>query len=160
MNNQLIGRQYEIQIRNYIINHLKCNAFLWSDTPENILIKHNLINSHNDNRIKRKENKLNPLIDTGVDIVKINNDDTISFVQCKNGYKHGLKISDLAGYLFMMMSFENINGYVYYTSKLSNNLTMQILGRTTFIKQPFIDSNIKKNINKVIVPFSYQLEAK
>ena len=61
-------------------------CYLWPECPENILIEHKIINSHNQNRIKRKENKANPLPDTGVDIIQINDDNTLSFVQCKNEY--------------------------------------------------------------------------
>ena len=72
-------------------------AYLWSETPENLLIKHKIINSHNQARIKRKEDKANPLRDTGVDIVMVDNNDTISFIQCKNGYSNGIVFNDLAG---------------------------------------------------------------
>ncbi len=68
MNNKILGDNYEIQVRDYIISQNKM-AYLWSHTPENILIEHNIIGSHNEARLKRKENKLNPLIDTGIDII-------------------------------------------------------------------------------------------
>jgi hypothetical protein len=46
MNNQILGYNYEIQVRDYIISMNKM-AYLWSHTPENILIEHNIIGSHN-----------------------------------------------------------------------------------------------------------------
>jgi len=120
MNNNK-GYLYEIQIRDYIINNLGKMAYLWSHTPENILIEHNIIGSHNEARLKRKENKLNGLIDTGIDIIQID-EDKCSLVQCKNGYKKGLTMNDLAGFMCWMAHLDKLNGYVYYTDKLSINI--------------------------------------
>jgi predicted helicase len=170
MLNQAKGFAYEKQIRDYILKSKQC--YLWSECPENILIQHKLINSHNENRIRRKENKANPFADTGIDIIQINKDNTISFVQCKNGYKNGLCIDNLAGYFFWMLNFPSVNGYVYYTSKLSNNLTMQLLPRTEFIKMPFNEKYLNdeqtnlmndklKNYPTInqFIPYDYQTEA-
>ena len=114
------GFLYEIQIRDHIINSLNKQAFLWSHTPETILIDNNIIGSHNEQRIKRKENclnKFNPLLDTGIDIITIENDNKCSLVQCKNGYVKGVTMKDLAGFMCWMASLDKINGYVYYTNK-------------------------------------------
>jgi hypothetical protein len=70
MENQIKGYNYEIQVRDYIINNLNNNAYLWKDIPENILIDIGIINSHNQNRIIRKENKENSIQDTGIDTNK------------------------------------------------------------------------------------------
>lgn len=67
MDNQIKGKLYEIQIKNYIINELNKDAYLWEHTPEDLLIKYNIIGSHNQARITRKEN---PLRDTGIDIIQ------------------------------------------------------------------------------------------
>jgi hypothetical protein len=40
---QIKGKLYEIQIKNYIINELNKDAYLWEHTPEDILIKYNII---------------------------------------------------------------------------------------------------------------------
>jgi hypothetical protein len=99
MENNIKGYLYELQIRDYIINELNKQAYLWSDTPETILIDCGIIGSHNENRIRRKEHKENPLQDTGIDIIQIENENIVSFVQCKNGYKKGLTMADLAGFI-------------------------------------------------------------
>jgi len=123
--NQEKGYNYEIQIRDYIINKLNKPAYLWSDTPETILINCGIIGSHNHHRLSRINKvyplKKNGLIDTGVDIIQIESE-KCSLVQCKNGYKKGLTINDLAGFYAWMASMSNVKGYVYYTDKLSTNL--------------------------------------
>ena len=114
MNNNIKGYLYEVQIRDYIINQLNNQAFLWSETPETLLLKHQIIGSHNEARLKRKENKENSLIDTGVDVIQVDDNNKLSFVQCKNGYKNGLVMSDLAGFGLWMASLDSLKGYVYY----------------------------------------------
>ena len=98
MDNKIKGYLYEIQIRDYIINNLNKPAFLWPDAPETLLLEHKIIGSHNEARLKRKETKLNPLQDTGIDIIQVDSNDKVSFVQCKNGYKSGVTMNDLAGF--------------------------------------------------------------
>ena len=166
MLNQIKGLAYEKQVRDHILQTKQC--YLWPECPENILLQYGLINSHNQNRIRRKENKANPLADTGVDIIQINDNNTISFVQCKNGYNNGLGIENLAGYFYWLLTFPSINGYIYYTSKLSNNLTMQVIPRNQFIKMQFetdVDYEQQKQLtyHKEIIsitPYNYQIEAK
>jgi superfamily II DNA or RNA helicase len=170
-NNLIKGFLYEKQIKDYIINNLQKNAYLWSETPETILISNGIIGSHNDLRLKRKDNKLNPLRDTGIDIIQIENNNKISFVQCKNGYMNGLRIDDLAGFSLMSLHHYNniVKGYVYFTSKLSNNITLlPSNNKIIYIQQLFKDNILNKstnvinldNSNKSIKPFDYQLEAK
>ena len=50
-----------------------------TDRLENLLIQNGIIGCHNQYRIQRKHNKLNPLQDTGVDIIidSNENDDDI-----------------------------------------------------------------------------------
>ena len=86
LNSHIKGKKYEIQTRDHIINVLNKKAYLWEDIPETILINAGIIASHNLNRLIRKDNKENPLMDTGIDIIQINEDNSISLVQCKNGY--------------------------------------------------------------------------
>ena len=62
-NNITKGYLYEKQIKDYIINHLDKLAYLWAETPETILIESGIIGTHNELRLRRKENKLNPLRD-------------------------------------------------------------------------------------------------
>ena len=130
---------------------------------ETILINAGIIGSHNEHRLRRKENKLNPLIDTGIDIIQVNEDNTISIVQCKNGYNNGLVMSDLAGFGLWMASIDSLKGYVYYTSKLSHNITSLPKNRIEYIKKEF-DNGLNNNIvNDFILDddkLKYQLEAK
>ena len=159
--NNIKGYLYEVQIRDYIINQLNKQAFLWSETPETLLLKHQIIGSHNEARLKRKENKENSLIDTGVDVIQVDDNNKLSFVQCKNGYKNGVVMKDLAGFSLMTLSYQNfINmGYVYYTNKLSKNiLCLPQTNMIEFIKQPFNEPTILTNEN-IIKPFDYQVEA-
>jgi predicted helicase len=164
MNNNDKGYLYEIQIRDYIISQNKM-AYLWSHTPENILIEHNIIGSHNEARLKRKENRINNLIDTGIDIIQIDNN-ILSLVQCKNGYKKGLTMNDLAGFWGWMAHLDKLNGYVYYTDKLSINLKcMPVNPRIQFIKHPYnqdFNQDIVVSTDKFIVDedkLKYQMEA-
>jgi len=169
-NNITKGYLYEKQIKDYIINHLDKPAYLWAETPETILIEAGIIGTHNELRLRRKENKLNPLRDTGVDVIQIENDNKISFIQCKNGYLHGLRMEDLAGFSLMALHhYGKIHkGYVYYTDKLSYNITsLPSNKKIEYIKKSFVLDNedITKNKNilikqNIIKPFDYQLEAK
>ena len=161
--NKQKGDEYEVYIRDHIINDLNKQAYLWSHTPETILIEHNIIGSHNEHRLRRKENKLNPLHDTGIDIIQVNEDKSISLVQCKNGYEKGLVMSDLAGFGLWMASIDTLKGYVYYTSKLSYNLSSLPKNRIEYIKKE-IDNKLNNNIVNDFVldddKLKYQLDAK
>ncbi len=42
MDLQTKGLLYEIQIRDHIINKLNKPAYLWSETPETLLLEHNI----------------------------------------------------------------------------------------------------------------------
>jgi superfamily II DNA or RNA helicase/predicted small secreted protein len=157
--NKVKGDNYEVQIRNHIICNLNKRAYLWDDTPEDTLIRCGLIGSHNENRLKRKENKLNPLLDTGIDIIQMEDENTCSLVQCKNGYKGGVTISDLAGFYSWIVAFETSFGYVYYTSKLSQHILYQKKSsRVTYIKVPYVTDIIVKKTVQEIIPYDYQIE--
>ena len=41
--NLIKGFLYEKQIKDYIINNLNTQAYLWSETPETILIENNIL---------------------------------------------------------------------------------------------------------------------
>jgi len=164
------GDNYEIQIKNYIQNVLNKRAYLWSEhPPENILIKSNILGSHNEARLKRindkliKENKELTILgeDTGIDIIQVEDDESCSLVQCKNGYKNGIRMEDLAGFMCWTSVLDKLNGYVYYTSKLSNKIeSLPKNNRIQFIKQEY-EENIKHEIvSSGIIPYDYQLEAK
>ena len=134
------GEVYEIYIRDYIRNTIGNKAYLWKDTPESILLEHNIIGSHNDARLIRKDNIENPLQDTGIDIIEITDTNECNLIQCKNGYKKGLTMSDLAGFYGWMASLDSLNGYVYYTDKLSRNITsLPANSRIQYIKKEYMD---------------------
>jgi len=160
--NQIKGYNYEVQIRDYIINELGKPAYLWSDTPENILINVGIIKSHNQNRLIRKDSKENLLKDTGIDIIQVdcNTNLNCSLVQCKNGYKKGVTMNDLSGFMCWMAVLDKLKGYIYYTDKLSNPINnLPKSTRLEYIKQKYL-TNIKKddNISK-LKPFDYQIKA-
>ena len=160
MNNHIKGIEYEIQTRDYIINSLNKNAYLWEDTPETILINAGIIGSHNINRLIRKDKKENPLMDTGIDIIQVNEDNMISLIQCKNGYKSGITMHDLSGFMCWMTVLDKLNGCVYYTDKISNNLKyLPENKRLEFIKYKYEDKKEKNIKENIIVPFDYQVEA-
>jgi hypothetical protein len=153
--NKIKGDLYEIQIKNYIINELNKPAYLWYQTPETILIENGIVGSHNQNRLKRKEK----IIDTGVDIIQMDDDTVCSLIQCKNGYKNGITYKDLTGFMCWVAMLDKLNGYVYYTNKLSTNVKeLPVNKRIQFIKQPFIEPIIFEE-SKIIKPFDYQLQA-
>ena len=159
--NQEKGINYEIQIRDYIINDKNKLAYLWHHTPEDILIKNGIIGSHNIhrlNRIAKMNDRCNPLNDTGVDIIQCD-DNCCSLVQCKNGYKKGLTMKDLAGFMCWVSSLPNLYSYIYYTNKLSTNIReLPVNDHINYIKQAYI-INDKNIVVDKIVPFDYQVEA-
>ena len=156
--NKVKGDIYELFVRNYIINTLDKPAYLWKDVPEKLLIEAGLIHSNNEHRLNRKKKKdtnENLLIDVGVDILQ-KDSDNFTLVQCKNGYNRGLTIHDLAGFYMMMMNHNHLNGDVYYTSKLSINITENSINKKVqYIRLP-IEEQIYK-INKCIQPYDYQI---
>ena len=155
------GYKYEVFVKNYIINNLNKEAYLWKDIPEKILIDSGLIHSQNENRLKRKEKLIdnNPLIDVGIDILQ-KDEDNFTFVQCKNGYKSGLIIEDLAGFYMQMFNHINVNGSVYYTSKLSRNITENAINnRIQYIKLLMNETETKEEVKTEIKPHDYQIEA-
>jgi superfamily II DNA or RNA helicase len=161
INNHIKGKEYEIQTREYIINTLNVKAYLWEDTPETILVNSGIIGSHNINRLIRKEKKENPLMDTGIDVIQVNEDETVSLVQCKNGYKNGITMHDLSGFMCWMTVLDKLNGYVYYTDKISNNLKyLPENKRLGFIKYKYAEKKDEVLNDIVIIPFDYQIEAK
>ena len=160
-NNKIKGDEYEVFVKNHIINNLNKEAFLWKDIPEKILLDCGLIHSQNENRLKRKEKLIdnNPLIDVGIDILQ-KDEDNFTFVQCKNGYKSGLIIDDLSGFYMQMANHINVNGHVYYTSKLSRNITENAINnRIQYIKLLMNENKEETKVETEIKPYDYQIEA-
>jgi superfamily II DNA or RNA helicase len=162
-NNKIKGDEYEVFVKNHIINNLNKEAYLWKDIPEKILLDSGLIHSQNENRLKRKEKLIdnNPLIDVGFDLLQID-ENNYTGVQCKNGYKSGLIIKDLGGFYMMMLNHSNMNGHVYYTSKLSIHIKENAINnRIQYIKLLMNETETKEEVKAetVFKPHDYQIEA-
>ena len=190
MNSQEKGIYYEKFIKSYLQSqNLHKRIFLWNEIPEPVLIDYGFISSHNCARLKRKEKYENPLMDTGIDLIQIDDTNMITVIQCKNGYEKGLRIDDLSGFSFWIHHLEyyknndypnmNYNYVVYYTSTLSNPLK-SFRTKINYIKlepppQPkqeelceelktyYIKNTVILDCNKIIlnnyIPYNYQLEA-
>ena len=162
------GYEYELFMNNSL-NNLEGNiSWLWSNIPESELRNANILGNWNEYRFNRKIlKKENGLIDTGCDILLKNKLNKYFIVQCKNyAEKNYITIETLAGF-FMMTKLYNLDGIVYYTSKLSPNLYCQKkCDQIQFIKNTF--ENIQIN-NEVLIDnqytdiisnaFDYQIEA-
>jgi superfamily II DNA or RNA helicase len=140
------GYEYEIYILNIIKTKYK-SCYLWKDIPENIVPCNFYIN-----------NKI--CDDIGCDIVGINHDNSIDYIQCKNysttGNENTISIYDLAGfYNFLAENRKITNAYVYYSGKLSR----QILCRNNDIKYICIPYIKNLNKNNIIIPKTYQIDA-
>ena len=158
--NKIKGDEYEVFIKNYIINNLNKEAYLWDDIPEKILIDSKLMNSHNDKRLKRKENKVNPLIDVGFDLLQID-ENNYTGVQCKNGYNDGLRIDNLSGFYMLAANYTHFNNYiVYHTSKISHNIKNHMFNdKIKYIKLLMNETETKEEIKTEFKPHDYQIEA-
>ena len=123
--NQEKGLLYEKFIKNIIINKINKPAYLWNECPETILIENNLIHSHNDLRLIRKDMKegyLHHYKDIGIDIIQMETDNKCSIIQCKNGYLNGVKVEDIAGIMMRTAFLNDTKTYIYYTNSLSRNI--------------------------------------
>ena len=144
MSKLINGKTYEIYIRD-IIKHKYKNCWIWEDVPINIL----------DSRFYK-----NDIIcdDIGCDIIGINNDDTLDYIQCKNysttGEDNTINISDLSGFYNFVAENNITNAIVYYSGKLSQQIVCR-MNKIKYINVPLI---LNKDILKII-PRDYQIEA-
>ena len=144
MNKLKEGKEYEDYILNIIKEKYKY-SYLWQDIPNNIL----------ETRFY-KNNKI--CDDIGCDIIGINHDDSIDYIQCKNysttGEDNVITIYDLAGFYNFVAENNIVNSIVYYSGKLSQ----QVKCRQNKIK--YINIPIIKN-SKIFdfKPREYQIEA-
>ena len=181
MSRQEKGLLYERYVKDFIIQNLGKNAYLWNECPENILISHKLVHSHNDMRLLRKDIKeghLHSHKDIGIDIIQLEND-KLSIIQCKNGYTNGLCVDDIAGIMMRAAFIRDVPTFIYYTHCLSRNINYtaslspyvshvnadQIIdvfddNKIYFVKLPYNEDNtVKDTVKKEIIPYSYQVEA-
>ena len=184
MNNQEKGLLYEKYVKDFIIQKIGCNAYLWNECPENILIDNALVDSHNDMRLIRKDIKegyLHTHKDIGIDIIQLDNN-RCSIVQCKNGYSNGLCVDDISGIMMRSNFMRDVPTFIYYTNCLSRNvkytsilspyvvnidcsvnidklLEVSIDNKIYFVKLPYENKNNQEIIKTEIIPYSYQTEA-
>ncbi len=155
------GDRYE----NYICNKLNKNtiAFLWDKIPEKHLLLSGLIHDLNKHRLEKikakKNNKLNPLQDVGIDILHLKSNGEYVFVQCKNGYDEGLTVKNIAGFSWMMLNHEDKKGKLYYTSKLSRHIKENSLNKRIQFKKQIMWRNDEIVFDENISLYDYQQEA-
>jgi len=77
------GYEYEKYVAEYIRRELNKNAYLWKHIPEKHLISSGLVHTHNQHRLNRKNKRdtgENLLIDVGVDILQVDNENKCSLL--------------------------------------------------------------------------------
>jgi superfamily II DNA or RNA helicase len=164
MSNIIKGTNYEIYINQYLNDIDENNqSWMWKDIPENDLRNVGIIGDWNSYRLLRKDEEYkNSITDTGCDILlKSKKDEKYYIVQCKNyDSKNYVRLSDLAGF-YMMMHHYQLEGMLYFTSKLSRHITDQKQTPTIqYIKKVFLEITQKENFNNLLSsPFDYQIEA-
>ena len=160
MSNIEKGTNYEVYIKNFLENENSI-SWLWKNIPEFDLRKAKLLGDWNEHRLNRKELKSeNPLIDTGCDIL-LKKDEKYYVVQCKNyDNQNAIKIGDLAGF-YMTLCHYDLDGIVYYTSKLSKNLQLQKeTNKVKFIRKTMENEKTEQNYANLIEnAYDYQIEA-
>jgi hypothetical protein len=105
-----IGLEYEKYVLETVKNNYK-SCYRWNDIPINILSS----KFYNNNKI---------CDDIGCDIIGINHDNTIDYIQCKK-YSTTIKISDLSGFYNFVSENYISNAIVYYTGKLSRQVLLR-----------------------------------
>ncbi len=104
------GLTYETYVLDNIKNNYK-NCYRWNEIPINILSSKFYTND-----------KI--CDDIGCDIIGINHDNTIDYIQCKN-YSKTIRISDLSGFYNFVSENSISNAIVYYTGKLSKQVILR-----------------------------------
>lgn len=108
--------QYGINYEKYILKIIQTNykkCWRWENIPNGIL-----------NDIFYKNNKI--CDDIGCDIIGLNNDNSIDYIQCKNysttGKDNTITINDLSGFYNFLAENGFTSGIVYYSGKLSSQI--------------------------------------
>ncbi|AYV76285.1 MAG: hypothetical protein Terrestrivirus5_107 [Terrestrivirus sp.] len=160
MENYLKGIIYEKQTKSTLLKANK-QVYLWNEIPLDIFIESKIFENYEDKLRFRKgfetESIEHGISDTGCDIFYF---DIIKnqwiIVQCKN-YTGTITLSKLAGFYDLILS-TNLNGELYYTSKLSEPITRYKKDKIDFINFPFIDenANIVQNAYVKLKPYDYE----
>ena len=145
MNKLKEGKEYEDYILNIIKEKYKF-SYLWQDIPNNIL----------ETRFY-KNNKI--CDDIGCDIIGINHNDSIDYIQCKNysttGEDNVITIYDLAGLYNFVAENNIVNSIVYYSGRLSQQIKCRQKWIIILINN---SSSMEWNSNKklcIIIQFLY-----
>lgn len=144
MNKLFNGKEYKRYIYNIIKDKYK-NCYLWEDIPSNIL----------ENRFY-KDSKI--CDDIGCDIIGINYDDSIYYIQCKNysttGEDKVIHINDLGGFYNFVAENDITKSIVYYSGKISQQIKCR-QNKIKYINLPMIKNNKILDMK----PRDYQIEA-
>jgi superfamily II DNA or RNA helicase len=167
MQNYLKGIEYEIFIRDYLLQDNKI-VYLWNDIPLDDLIQIGLFKNYEEKLIYRRECYLkynkHKCSDIGCDILYYK-DNIPVIVQCKNYSKNVYlnKLGGFFGFLLKCNHYSNSLGELYYTSDLSFNVKMFKCDVLKYIKKDFITENISDHNSdfdyEKLKPYDYQLEA-
>jgi len=155
MDNIIKGILYENYIHSYLVPSSK-KVWLWSNIPEKVLVKSELVHDLNKHRLRGKSKSENKLRDVGIDILQYTNDKEYVFIQCKN-YSSAIKVGDLAGFHMMIANNIDKKGIVYYTSSLSYNIT-ENNKNIQYIRKTIEDKDKIRDVNEFSL-YDYQEKA-
>ena len=158
--NVIKGAKYEAQV----LQHLRDKgeeAWLWQNVPEHILEAAGLITDYARLRMQRKkmcEEGLNPLMDTGTDVVS-KLDGQFFLNQAKN-YSGTVRQGDLAG-IFRMLYYHDLPGRIFYANQVSKVVTDVPSGfdKISFVRLPYVDATADSPAVPQLVLRNYQQEA-
>lgn len=120
MENLIRGAQYELQVLDNILTRPETTAaWLWRNCPEDVLEAAGLIHDYNRHRINRRDawsENVNPLRDTGADVVsQVGKKYVLN--QAKN-YSETVCQDSLAG-IYRLALFYGLDAEVFYNNKVS-----------------------------------------
>ncbi len=160
MNNQVIGLNYEKQIKGFLMNNNK-KVYLWKDIPMDVFVESKIFENYQKKLQFRKKinSDTHGVMDTGCDVYYFNESlQQWIIVQCKN-YTGTITLEKLAGFYGMILATD-LQGELFYTSKLSGPITLYEQKKIKYNKQEYENpnKNLKKK-NVKLVPRDYQVEA-
>lgn len=138
--NQAKGTEYEITVLEEIEPEYE-QSRLWKNVPEKILIDNKIIINYNKYSESRK--------DIGVDIVAVKNG-VFTYIQCKN-YKNNILISDIAGFLFFLIT-NNVSGIICYSNDISSTIKNELSAKAELMTSKIGLRKIPFNNAKIINP--------